>query len=265
MEIGVSTACFYPQPTEQTPAYFKNLGITCAEVFLNSISEYEEDYCKALREKMDQAGVRVVSVHGFVAMHEPYLFSEYARRAKDAFVIYKKIIRAAQILGAGFHTFHGAIREFYSDNFDYKGFGERMTELADTAGEYGVALAWENVSWCLSRNPEFIKAALAHIASENLGFTLDLKQAIRANFNYLEYMHIFSKKLLNVHISDASKESDCLLPGRGEVDFLAVFQALRGIGYMGDCIIEVYQNAVDKLEDIREAKKFLENCEKQRK
>lgn len=262
MEIGVSTACFYPKQTERIPKILKKLGVSCAEVFLNSQSEYAEDYCKSLREELDEAGVRVVSVHGFVAMHEPFLFSEYSRRAKDAFEIYKKVIRAAEILGAKYHTFHGARQEFFTEDFDYKSFGARMTELAETAGECGVGLAWENVCWCVSKNPEFIRRVLPFIQSENLGFTLDLKQAIRANFNFLEYAKIFFDRLWNVHISDASGASDCLLPGRGNVDFSAVFQALQAIGYTGDYIIEVYREAVEKQADLAESIQFLRKIAK---
>ena len=265
MEIGVSTACFYPAETESIPEILKSIGVTKAEVFLNSCSEYEEDFCKMLREKFDKEGIEVVSVHAFVAMHEPFLFESYNRRRDDARFFYKKVINATKLLNAKFHTFHGARHEFYKNRTpDYKAFAKDMSDLADMAGEKGVKLAWENVSWCLTNSPLFIKEVLPYITSENLGFTLDLKQALRANSNYLEYLEIFKDRLLNVHISDCDEYSDCKLPGTGTRDFSEIFRNLKDIKYNGDMIIEVYREAfktpLEVKKSVEFARNILKNC-----
>ncbi len=244
MEIGVSTACFYPELTENIPARLQAIGVNTAEVFLNSESEYAPEFCLALKEKLDTLGIKVVSVHSFVAQHEPFLFSDYQRRVTDAERIYRKVLSASLLLGAKYHTFHGARKEMLSKYFDTDGFAEKINYLADVAGEYDIKLALENVSWCVTHDIEFLKAVLPKLTSPHLGFTLDLKQARRAGFNYLEYVKLFSDRLLNVHISDANDISDCLLPGDGDVDFPAVFRDLKAFGYKGDCIIEIYNNAL---------------------
>lgn len=260
MEIGVSTACFYPMPTESIPQVLKSIGVNKAEVFLNSCSEYEEDFCKKLREEFLRNEIDVVSVHAFVAMHEPFLFESYERRRNDALYFFKKAVRAAEILGAKFHTFHGARKEFMNNGFkDYKTFGKDMSDLADIAGEHNVALAWENVSWCMSSSPEFIKEVLPYISSDNLGFTLDLKQALRAGFNYLEFSEIFKDRLLNVHVSDCDSEKDCKLPGDGTRDFAEIFTNLKGMGYTGDFITEVYRDAFSRPYDVQKSVEYLRN------
>lgn len=260
MEIGISTACFYPLQTENIPEILKNIGVSKAEVFLNSYSEYDDEFCKMLREKMDENGIEVVSVHAFVAMHEPFLFESYKRRSDDAFCFYKKVVRATKILGGKFHTFHGARHDFFKGLApDYKMIGERMSYLADVAGEEGVKLAWENVCWCLSNSPSFIKEVLPYITSDNLGFTLDLKQALRADFKYYEFSEIFKDRLLNVHVSDRDEYSDCKLPGEGTRDFVEIFRRLKGMGYTGDFIIEIYNNAFREVSQIKTAVEYLRN------
>ena len=264
MEIGVSTACFYPTPTEGIPKILKEIGISKAEVFLNSCSEYEEDYCKILREELDENGIEVVSVHAFVSMHEPFLFEEYKRRRDDALFLYKKVIHAAKILGAKYHTFHGARYEFFKDKIpDYEDFGKQISNLADIAGEDGIKLAWENVSWCVTRSPEFIKKVLPCIESEHFGFTLDLKQALRADFKYLEFLEIFKEKLLNVHLSDCDEFLDCKLPGTGNRDFAEIVRNLKSTGYDGDLIIEVYNNAFGEPFEVKQSAEFLRNIFKE--
>lgn len=259
MEIGISTACFYPMQTEFSVEHIKKAGVKKAEVFLNSVSETDPEFCAMLKNRFDEAEIEIVSVHAFVAMHEPFLFSDYKRRQDDAVEIYKKNIEACKTLGAKFHTFHGARQEMFCDGFDYKGFGETLTFLSELAGKKGIKLAWENVSWCLSKAPEFIEKVLPFIKSESFGFTLDLKQAIRANFNYLEYLKIFDKKLLNVHVSDSKADRDCLLPGNGDVDFSFVISRLKDFGYDGDLIIEVYNDAISDMDEIQKSVKYLNN------
>ena len=112
MTIGLSTACFYPENTENTVSILKRLGVKKTEVFLEAQSESRKVFYKPLRKSLDSAGIEVISVHGFVAFYEPFLFSEYKRRADDAFYEFEKISEAAAGLGAKYYTFHG--NSFYS-------------------------------------------------------------------------------------------------------------------------------------------------------
>lgn len=263
MEIGVSTACFYPTLTETTPEILQKMGVKKAEVFLNSQSEYEADFCVPLKKKLDTCGIEAISVHSFVAQHEPFLFSDYPRRTADAEQVFRNVASACNILGAKYYTFHGARKEMLGKYFDVDGYVKTINRLADIAGEYGIKLALENVSWCVSCDVDLWREILPKLTSEHLGFTLDLKQARRADFNYFEYASLFSDRILNVHISDANDESDCLLPGDGDVDFSAVFSRLQSLGYKGDCIIEVYNQAIKSEDHVAKSVAYLQNIANQ--
>ena len=75
MDIGLSSACFYPKlHTEHSIQTMKELGFNFGEIFLNTQSEYEEEFIKVLLEKKEQYKFKVNSVHAFSSSFEPYIF-----------------------------------------------------------------------------------------------------------------------------------------------------------------------------------------------
>ena len=53
MEIGASTACFYPLETEKALQRVCDLGFKATEVFMNSPCELEEGFVKNLKSIAD--------------------------------------------------------------------------------------------------------------------------------------------------------------------------------------------------------------------
>lgn len=96
MIIGMSSACFYPDVrTENSIELMKTIGFNTGELFLNSISEYEDDFGKLILEQELINDFRVNSVHAFSVSFEPYLFDSYKRRRDDCFILFKKICKVA--------------------------------------------------------------------------------------------------------------------------------------------------------------------------
>ncbi|MFD3156248.1 sugar phosphate isomerase/epimerase family protein [Haloimpatiens sp. FM7330] len=89
-------------------------------------------------------------------------------------------------------------------------------------------------------------------------FTLDIKQAHRANIEPLEYIEIMGEDLINFHINDRNLQCDCLLPGKGEVKYNSILEKLRKINYKGNLIIEVYRKNYLDYNEIEKSKKFLD-------
>lgn len=256
MEIGLSSAVFYPDVcTENSIEIMNGLGFDCGEIFLNSTSEYEEEFIEAVNEQRQKFSFRVNSVHGFCAAYEPFLFDRYKRRRDDCFKTYKMVCRAAKTLGANCLTFHG-MRLMPLGDIDEKLVMDAYDKLAYAAAEEGIMLAQENVSWCMSSQLDFIQM-LMEKCKYPIHFTLDLKQAYKAGTEPEEYMKIIGKKLVNLHINDKDEGNICLLPGKGNVDYDHIFQLLRAVEYDGTATIEVYRENYKSYNQIENARKYL--------
>ena len=256
MEVGISSACFYPDMVlENSISVMKDLGFNTGELFINTVSECDEDYILKIKEEIIKNKFDIRSVHFFSAMYEPFLFDNYKRRREDAFKLYKKICKATDLLGASIYTFHGMrYREF--KDIDKRLVLDVYKELLYIAGENNINLAQENVSWCMSSNLEFLKMIKEDV-KEPLKYTFDIKQAYKANKNPLDYLDIMGKDLINFHINDRSKNSPCKLPGEGDVDYNSIFNKLREINYDKIAIIEVYRDNFKKYEELSRVHDFL--------
>lgn len=257
MNIGLSSAVFYPEVnTENAVSVISKLGFKSAEIFLNSPSEYEEDFVSKLVYEKNKYNLNINSVHAFSSSFEPYIFDSYKRRRDDMVAYFKKVCRAGSRLGASCYTFHGMK---YQDirHINKKLIVDVYNELTYIALENGIKLAQENVSWCMSSNLEFIKF-ISEKCKYDLYFTMDIKQAYRAGIDPCEYINCMGKKLINFHINDRDDKNSCLLPGKGNVDYGRIFNKLQSINYSGNLIIEVYKENFSSYDELIYTKKKLE-------
>lgn len=257
MRIGLSSATFYPSiNTEDSIELMSKLGFECGELFLNSICEYEEDYIKEVVDKKEKFNFDVISVHAFGSVFEPYLFDAYERRRKDCIKFFKSVCRAAALLGAKYYTFHGMRLGSFKD-LNKPFIVDIYNELTYIACEQGILLSQENVSWCMSAAPEFLKL-IKEECKYPLGYTLDIKQAYKANTEPSLYIDIMNNALGNIHINDKDHMNPCVLPGKGSVDYNELLLKLKSIGYKGEGVIEVYNTNYKSVEELREAKNLIE-------
>lgn len=259
MQIGISTASFYPLLLEEGIALAAKQGFRQLELFLNAESEYAPAFCNECRRRMEDLGVQAQSVHPFdSAMEGHLLFSDYARRTKDALDRYRYYMEAAARLGARYFTFHGETmraRGLPPSHPDAMRF-DTYAALCEIGEEFDVVFTQENVSWCRSSDPMFLQLLYEHVPK--LRFTLDTKQALRAGRSWRDYVDTVGDRIVNLHVSDYSSESDCLLPGRGILEFGELFRRMKRCGYTGNAIIEVYRTSYQEPEELEEARRYLE-------
>ncbi|NMM63221.1 sugar phosphate isomerase/epimerase [Clostridium sp. P21] len=256
MEIGISSASFYPNlNTEDSISFMSNLGFKSGEIFLNSPSEYEEDFIKRILEQKLKYDFKIHSVHCLSSAFEPYLFDDYKRRRDDMLLCFKKICRAAKLLGAKCYTFHG-MRWKNINDLNYKFILEIYNQLTYLAMEEGIKLAQENVSWCMSSNLSFLNKIKDNVKYP-IHFTLDIKQAYKAHVPPEKYIDVMGSLIANFHVNDRDDNNICLLPGKGEVNFKKISCKLKEIGYNEIGIIEVYSNNYDNYDEIKNSKEFL--------
>lgn len=236
-------------------------GISDAELFLNSFSEYELDFVRLLADRAGEAGLRVHTVHPMSIQFEPQLFSIHPRQYGDAMRLYEKVLQGAVILGAERYVMHGPpyIRGVLK-NAQFDRVAGLLGDFSDIAAGYGVTLCLENVSWCLFQDPDFGKA-LADRFGDRLHYTLDIKQAFRSGYTPDDYIDAVGPLIRNVHLcdytTDASGQYVWKLPGQGCYSFEALFERLRSIGYSGPLTLEGYSDSFSETDEIFESYRFF--------
>ncbi|MCY6369669.1 sugar phosphate isomerase/epimerase family protein [Clostridium ganghwense] len=256
MEIGISSACFYPHVClEDSIKLMKGLGFERGEVFFNCPSEFEEEFVNKLIYEKEKYDFTINSVHAFSSFFEPYLFDSYKRRRNDMLKYFKQVCIAGKRLGAKSYTFHG-MRKIDTRFFHPSHVVDIYNELLYISSEIGIKLAQENVSWCMSSDIDYLKM-LKEQCKYPLNFTLDIKQAYKALFSIEEYIKVMNEDIVNLHINDRDSENPCLLPGKGEVDYRKLHSSLKDVNYKGAAIIEVYSDNYVNYEEVVKSRNFL--------
>ena len=145
MFTGVSTASlFLREMNEDALTVLDGLGIKSTEVFLTTLSEYEEPFARLLASRRGRLFVN--SVHVLNTQFEPQLFAQHPRARADAFAILHRAMSAAHIFGAERYTFHAITRlKKNSAPADCGKLAANFCEIADSCAEHGVKLCLETV------------------------------------------------------------------------------------------------------------------------
>lgn len=246
MRIGISSACLYPELTENSVEILGSSGIKNIEIFINSASELENSFVDRLCRIKNEYSMNVLSIHPYTSVHEPFMiFTDYERRYYDALESYKKYFEAMNKLGANFLVFHGDRKESPFSNEKYF---ERFLGLKRLAEQYGVTVAQENVARCKSSKIDFIKEMKKAIP--DVSFVLDVKQTVRSNVDTFELLDIMGDNLKHIHLSDNNEECDCLPVGKGNFDVMKLFTRLKQMKYNGGVLLELYRDDYDGLDDL---------------
>lgn len=254
MSIGISTASFYPLETEEAISLISKNNVACTEIFFNSLRERKDSFADYLLDIIKDSNLKITALHPMLSMAEPYnIFSEYLRRFEESQEDFKRYFEFAAKLGAKYINLHG---DRPNGKLETEEYCQRFSTLSNIGKTFGVILCQENVNGFRSADPEFLKE-MSDILGDDANFTLDIKQCIRAGYTVNEIMEAMDFKIRHVHISDHSPASDCLLPGKGNFNFVGLAKTLENHGYKGDYIIEVYQNAYSDYSEIFESYKKI--------
>lgn len=237
MIAGVSTACLFPKPLEESLYDLLVNGVSCVEIFINTHSELKKSFAHGAAGMLRRFDAKCVSLHPFTCeMEQLFFFSDYERRITDALEYYKYYFRFMNIVGAKYLIFHSG-KAVRSKDF----FCERYSRLYRLGKEFGVTVAVENVSRCQSDSSAFIKDVAAMLGNE-FSFVLDTKQAVRAGEDPFKFLDAAGKAVDHVHISDSGELGDCLPIGSGRFDFRLFFDKLGRLNPDCSVILELYRN-----------------------
>lgn len=253
MLAGISTACFYPELTEQALACISGFGAEAAEIFFNAPSELEDNFTSQLKKIADGNGTKILSVHPFTSGLEPLLFfTEYRRRTLDGLELYKRYFHAANMLGAKIFVLHGDRREATKP---YSRYFEMFGELAEIGRSMGITVAQENVPRCSSYCPDFFTAMADCLPDAR--FVLDTKQCVRAGYSVAQMLSAMGNRVIHLHVSDHDAQHDCLPAGKGILNFAKLVSSLKQYEYDGGLILELYRDNYGDFCELKESYQYL--------
>ena len=260
MDIGLSSACFYPLETEKSVVRACEAGAKTIEVFMNANLEFEPQFVKNMAEICKSNGVKVASVHTMGSFTESFhLFSSYKRRfyeAKDT--SFKRHFDVMHTLGAEILVMHGSKKPGSISDEEYF---ERFGELTRMGKAEGLKICQENVVHYRSESPDFL-LRMGEYIGDDFNLVFDIKQSVRTGIDPFEFAKKLHKYIRHVHISDHNSEKDCIVPCKdGIFDFKGFFNMMKELGYNGNYIIELYENGFESDNELtfamNELKKLL--------
>lgn len=247
MNIGISTASYYPLETELALEEIGKSGIKTTEIFFNAESELKDSFIDILEDIKACYDLNITAIHPTLSLAEPFmLFSNYQRRFNEAVGKFARYSEIAARLGAKYINLHGGRPNSSLSDEEYC---ERYMILKGITLKNGVTLLQENVSKYRAGEIEFMRS-MRDILGADAEFCFDIKQAVRSGYSPYLLAEEFLDNIKHLHISDHSIASDCMLPGNGGFDFSAFFELFRKNGYKGDAVIEVYSNAYKNYDEI---------------
>ncbi len=252
MDIGLSSACFYPLETEKSVIRACETGAKTIEIFMNAHSEFQPDFVKNMAEICKSNGVKVASVHTMGSFTESYhLFSSYKRRYFEAKeTSFKRHFDVMHTLGAEILVMHGIKKPGSITDEEYF---DRFGELIRMGKAEGLQVCQENVVHYRSESPEFL-LRMGEYIGDDFNMVFDIKQSIRTGLNSFEFADKLHKYIKHIHISDHNNEKDCLVPCKnGNFDFKKFFDLMKSHNYQGDYIIELYENGYESDNELTNA------------
>ena len=257
VKIGISTASFFDTlMLEDVPALFSSWGVHCAEYYLNSYCEYDPAFVKPLAKATEDAGIEVVAVHPMSLQYEPLLFTPHPRQRADAMRAYESVLMAGELLHADHYVMHGpVVLNGVAKNLQLERLAPIFDRLSDMAEDHGLHLTLENVSYSIMPTPE-VGLKLHELCRKPLYHTLDIKQAIRAGVDPLDFADALGEHILAVHACDmdvSSGQPRYCLPPRGGYDFKRLIEALREKGFSGAVLLEAYSDMFETHDELRDA------------
>lgn len=258
MRTGISTASLFMRKyNEEALPLLNELGVSVAEVFLTSFSEYGEEFGQLLAQK--KGNLVINSVHDLNTEFEPQLFSEHPRVKGDAYGWLDKVMESANALGAPYYTFHGTARvkrHTHSGKLDnFEKISEGFAELTAHCKDRGVTLCLENVEWSTYNRPGVFSKIAERVP--DLRGVLDIKQARISQFPYEEYLTEMREKLAYAHISDLDGNGKIRLPGQGDFDFETLIKRLKDVGFQGALLVEVYKDDYTDVQELKAACEYV--------
>ena len=265
MRIGATTFIYYMGTLEEFLYQVKEMGFTCVEVKCEKPVAYPRDVnperrrkIRQLLEKLELEALVHASFYDVNLSSLNPLMREAAERQLE------ECIEFARDIGAGIVVFHaGNLPGDYPKTYlkvAVSNFLSSIKKALGKAEETGITLALENKPRSSNHElvwyPEDHLKLLRMVNSPFLKACVDVGHANTLKIDLVRYIQLLAGYTVNIHLHDNRGRKDDHMPiGDGEINFSAVLNALKDVGYAGPVILEV--KSVDGLRKSMERLKLL--------
>jgi D-psicose/D-tagatose/L-ribulose 3-epimerase len=249
MKIGMNLLLWTTHVTEEHYPQLEKIKSTGFDGVEIPIFGGEDAHYQKLRKKLDELQLKTSTVT--VATPEASAISPDPKIRRAAAERLKTIVRHSAILGADilcgpFHQALGVFSGTGPTEEEFKRATDVHREVADEAKRQGVCLALEflNRFECYFLNTT--AAAATYVRRVNHPNLKAMFDTFHANIEEEDLPRAFSEnvaEIAHVHVSN----NDRGVPGRGHIDFPAVFRAIKKSGYNGWLTIEAFGRALPEL------------------
>lgn len=255
MRLGMSSAAFYGvDSTERLVERLQDYPLDTCEVFLQTFSEYGAAFGREVRAHLGK--LDCASVHPLGAQFETQLFADDARQREDALAVFESVCASGEQLGARYYVLHGPFRVRGEMRLcAVRHLEETVHRLECVSACHGMQPLWENVSWCALRTPEDVRYLRERLPA--IGFVLDVKQATECGIAPDAMAEAMGEGLKHLHVLDCAANGTLCLPGEGCVDWAALREALRRVGFDGAVVLEPYAYLAGDEQRLRRSLRFL--------
>ena len=219
------------------------------QVWLDS----SEDDCKRLVEEASQTGIQIAGLASGLGWSQPLTNKETQSKGIEAV---RKSLQIAKWLGTdAILVVPGGVGAEFIDGFRgvpydqaYENAFAAFQKLKSTAEELNVAIGVENVWNKFLLSPLEFRSFLDEIGSAQVGAYFDVGNVIYSGYPE-QWIRILGQRIKRIHFKDFKREVGnlsgfCDLLD-GDVNFPAVMQALKEIGYDGPVTSEFFNCEAD--------------------
>lgn len=269
--LAFSTNAFKRFTLKDALRSIANAGYTGAELLCDVPHAYPPLFGDAqiseTRQLMSQLGLEISNLNAFTLyaagdVYRPsWIDDEDARKMRlqhtlDCIALAKKIGAKNLSTEPGGPVPNGASR-----NTLEKIFLQGIREAEKTAQEHGIRILVEPEPGLLIENSSQFLSFIKDIQSDHVGLNFDIGHFYCVREDPEKLVYRLADHIGHFHLEDiaADRVHSHLVPGRGAIDFGAVFRAIDGIGYKGYVTVELYPYQDDPEGAAREALEYLGN------
>jgi sugar phosphate isomerase/epimerase len=253
MNIGLSMLFCLGKPFPSVLKRLNEFDVDCIELVDESLHALNQKRVKSLKKIARETGLEFTVHAPFadinIASPNPVLRRVFLKRLEKSLGCARKLRCRQWVFHSGWKS---GVSEFYP-NLDWQTNLRSVRTLLTIAKKLEVDISIENtpdpMHFLVKRMQDF--ALFYSELGSDIGLTLDVAHAHTVG-QTLEFIDKFSDTITHVHISDNNGKYDAHRGiGHGNIDWNAVADALKRIGYKGTVMLESVDHVQESFETMR--------------